>query len=110
MASLSLTTYGSAFTVVANRCPTCGQARVYLDSKLRATIDTRAATTLARQVVWTLRLGPIGRHTVKVTVLGTARLPRGTHRWPNRRAIVTRYPNRAGPGSLHGVDRQCCAG
>lgn len=74
-ASLTLSQDGSSFALVADRCPTCGQLKVFVDGVLRATVDTFAAKTTPRQVVWSASYATIGRHRVTVAVVGTAKRP-----------------------------------
>jgi hypothetical protein len=74
-AALQWRGYGSEYSVVADRCASCGQLRVYVDGVLRSTVDTYASTTLVRQTIWRLRYAGIGLHTVRVVVVGTAGRP-----------------------------------
>ena len=54
--------------------PTRGKARVILDGRLVATVDTYRATFKARDVLWAAALKD-GRHTLRIQVLGTAGRP-----------------------------------
>lgn len=74
-ASLTLRQYGSTYALIADRCPTCGKVKVYVDGRLKATVDTVAKATAVRQVVWSTTFGSIGRHTVKLVVVGTKGRP-----------------------------------
>lgn len=66
----------SQFTVVGDRCTTCGQFQVWVDGALKATVDTRASSGQYRQVLWTSpNYGAPRPHTIKLVVLGTSRRP-----------------------------------
>ena len=54
--------------------PTRGQARVIVDGRLVATVDTYRATFKARDVIWAAALTD-GQHTLRIQVLGTAGRP-----------------------------------
>lgn len=54
--------------------PTRGKARIILDGRLVATVDTRAATFRARDVIWAANVAD-GAHTLRVQVLGTSGRP-----------------------------------
>jgi hypothetical protein len=54
--------------------PTRGKARVIVDGRLVATVDTYRATFKARDVLWAATLKE-GRHTLRIQVLGTAGRP-----------------------------------
>ncbi len=67
----------AGFTIIGDRCPTCGQLRVIVDGVTRAVIDTRAATTQVRQQLhYTGNFGSIGRHRLRLEVIGTPGRPR----------------------------------
>ncbi|HEU0130593.1 MAG TPA: hypothetical protein VFQ85_06340 [Mycobacteriales bacterium] len=76
-ASMTFKTETSSFTVIGDRCNACGQLRVYVDGVLKATVDTRAATTAVRQVLYAgaALTGGIKAHTIKLVVVGTAGRP-----------------------------------
>ncbi|MGQ0464472.1 MAG: hypothetical protein ACT4QG_04025 [Sporichthyaceae bacterium] len=74
-ASLSLTQDASAFALIVDKCSTCGTVKIYVDGKLKATVDTYAKSTKVRQEIWSTSFSSIGRHTVKVVVVGTAKRP-----------------------------------
>lgn len=67
-------TWGSRITVVGTRCATCGRMKVYVDGVLQATVDTQAATTTARQTLFSQSF-PRGRHRVSIVVNGTPGRP-----------------------------------
>ena len=54
--------------------PTRGKARIIVDGRLVATVDTYRATFKAREVLWAATLKD-GRHTLRIQVLGTAGRP-----------------------------------
>jgi Tol biopolymer transport system component len=74
-AVLSLRQYGSSFSLIADKCPTCGKVKIFVDGALKATVDTYAKTASVRQQVWSTSFPSIGRHTVKIVVVGTAKRP-----------------------------------
>jgi hypothetical protein len=54
--------------------PTRGKARIILDGRLVATVDTHASTFRARDVIWAANLAD-GAHTLRIQVLGTSGRP-----------------------------------
>lgn len=54
--------------------PTRGKARIILDGRLVATVDTHASTFRARDVIWATNLRD-GAHTLRIQVLGTSGRP-----------------------------------
>ena len=66
---------GSQVTLVADRCPGCGKARVLVDGKVRAVVDTHAATLSVRQPVVTVAHLTAARHVVSVQVVGSTGHP-----------------------------------
>jgi hypothetical protein len=74
-ASLTLAADGSQYALIADRCPSCGAVKIYVDGVLKATVDTYARTAAVRQVVWSTRFASIGAHKIKVVVVGTAKRP-----------------------------------
>jgi subtilisin family serine protease len=66
---------GRAAAIVAPTSPTRGKAEVWVDGRLRATIDLRTSTSRARRVVYAISYGAIGTHTIQLRVLGTAGRP-----------------------------------
>jgi hypothetical protein len=54
--------------------PTRGKARVYIDGRLRATIDLYSSSFRARRVVYSVRV-PDGRHRISIVAQGTAGRP-----------------------------------
>lgn len=76
-ASASVTFSGRGIAWVTTLRPTSGVVRVYFDGSLVATIDTYAATTSYRQIVYSRAWSSYGTHTLKLVVVGTAGRPRG---------------------------------
>ena len=60
---------------IAERRPTNGKARVYVDGRLAATIDLRASGEWHRRVVWSRHWSTVGTHTIRVVNLATATRP-----------------------------------
>jgi hypothetical protein len=76
-ASVSGSFETSRFTLIGDRCASCGRLSVYVDGVLKATVDTYAATTKARQVLWTgAAFATVKPHTIKVVASGTPGRPR----------------------------------
>lgn len=75
-ASLTATVTGRGFALVMPRGPTRGQARVYLDGSLIATISLYRSSSLARQVVLSRAWAVEATRTVRVVVVGTTGRPR----------------------------------
>jgi hypothetical protein len=55
--------------------PTRGQARVYVDGKLAATVDLFAKAFSPRKTVWSRSWPANGRHTIAIAVVGTRGRP-----------------------------------
>ena len=73
-ATATLTFDGASVAWVGPVGPTRGKARIILDGRLVATVDTYRATFKARDVIWARALQD-GRHTLRIQVLGTAGRP-----------------------------------
>jgi hypothetical protein len=67
-----------SFTVLGDKCAVCGQFKVYVDGVLKATVDTKASTTYARQVLYAgpALPGGVKSHSIKIVTVGTAGRPR----------------------------------
>ncbi len=77
VAGLTLAADTAGFTVVGERCPTCGLLRVRVDGGPWRTVDSyRAATATRQQLLYTGSFGSIGRHTLEVQTLATRGRPR----------------------------------
>jgi hypothetical protein len=72
-ASWTITTRSVA--LINKRTTTSGKLYVYVDGVYTATIDTRASSSLYRQVQWTRAWSTSTRHTIKVKVAGTSGRP-----------------------------------
>jgi hypothetical protein len=67
----------SSFTIIGDKCAVCGQFKVYVDGVLKATIDTKASSTLTRQVLYAGgNFGSVKPHTIKIVTVGTSGRPR----------------------------------
>jgi hypothetical protein len=64
------------YTLIGDKCPTCGKMRVYVDGVLIATVDTYKSTTAARQVLFSRSFTATKPHQLKVVTLGTAGRPK----------------------------------
>jgi hypothetical protein len=60
---------------VAERGPTHGKAKVYVDGKLAATVDLTAGADAPRRLVFRRHWNASGDHRIKVVVVGTAARP-----------------------------------
>lgn len=75
-ASASLTFKGRAVALVTTLRATGGQVQVWIDGVLAETVDTSAASTTYRQVVFSKAWSGYTTHTIKLVVVGTANRPR----------------------------------
>jgi hypothetical protein len=57
--------------IVMETAPDRGQAQIWIDGQLRATVNTYAATTQHRVVVWSGKLGRYSTHDVRIVNVGT---------------------------------------
>ena len=73
-ASVTYTFDGASVAWAGPVGPTRGQARVIVDGRLVATVDTYRSVFKARDVLWAASLKD-GRHTLRIQVLGTAGRP-----------------------------------
>jgi len=64
------------FTLIGDKCTTCGKLRVYVDNVLVATIDTYRSATAVRQALYTKAFSATKLHTLKIVTLGTAGRPK----------------------------------
>lgn len=63
----------SSFTVIGDKCSSCGAFKVYVDGVHKATIDTYSSTTKTRQVLYAGgNFGTIKGRTIKIVSVGTA--------------------------------------
>lgn len=75
-ASASLTFSGRAVSLVTTLRDTGGEVQVWVDGVLAGTVDTFAASTTHRQVVFSKAWSSYGSHTIKLVVVGTPDRPR----------------------------------
>ena len=74
-ASASLTFTGREVTWVTSKAANRGVAKVLIDGKQVATVNTYAKTTVRRRVVFTRSFATGGQHTIKVVCSGTKNHP-----------------------------------
>jgi hypothetical protein len=77
-ASATLTFKGNRVAWLSQKGPRSGFARIYIDGKLKATIDLYSPTTQIKQVVYQKAWTAIATRTMRVVVLGTAGHPKVT--------------------------------
>jgi hypothetical protein len=75
-ATATLTFKGNRVAWLSQKGPTSGVARVYVDGKLKATVNLYSATTINKQVVWQYAWTAVTTRTVRVVVVGTAGHPK----------------------------------
>lgn len=75
-ASVSYTFSGRAVALATTLRSTAGVVQVWVDGVLAGTIDTYAAATSYRRVVFSKSWASYGSHTIKLVVVGTAGRPR----------------------------------
>lgn len=75
-ATASYTFTGRAIGFVTTKSWTRGQARIYINGVLQATIDLRASSTSYRVVAWQMTWSTSATRTIKVEVVGTSGRPR----------------------------------
>jgi hypothetical protein len=75
-ATATLAFSGRAVGLVGTLCATCGSVQVWVDGTLAATINTNAASTTYRRVVFGKGWSSYASHTIKLVVVGTAGTPR----------------------------------
>lgn len=86
-ASVAVTSNASGFVVIGDRCPRCGNFKLYIDGHPIATVDTFSASRAVRQHLVERTLpGGVGRHTVRLVALGTPGRP---ELWLDGIAVVT---------------------
>ncbi len=71
----TLTFTGRDVAWVAERGPSHGKAKVYVDGKQVGTVDLAATTDHARQVVFTWHAKSVGTYHLRIVVNGTAGRP-----------------------------------
>jgi len=73
--SVSYTFSGRAIAWIAERGPTFGKARVYMDGVLISTVDTGQSTNQPRRLVFRKSWSSVGTHQIKIVVSGTTGRP-----------------------------------
>jgi uncharacterized protein with LGFP repeats len=74
-ATASWTVTTRSVALINKRTTSSGRLYVYVDGVYAATVDTRASSSLYRQVQWTRTWSTSTRHTIKVKVAGTSGRP-----------------------------------
>ncbi len=77
-ASATLTFRGNRVAWLSQKGPTSGVARIYIDGKLKATIDLYSPTTVDKQVVYQKSWTAVTTRTLRIVVVGTAGRPKLT--------------------------------
>jgi GH25 family lysozyme M1 (1,4-beta-N-acetylmuramidase) len=72
----SYTFTGRSIGWVSYRGPNRGKANVYIDGKLSRTVNLYASAYVSRSLVFSATWAGVGKHTIKIVVLGTAGHPR----------------------------------
>lgn len=73
--SARFTFTGRDIAWIAERGPTFGKARVYVDGVYITTVDTRLDQVLPRRLVFRRHWSSVGTHTIRIVVSGTAGRP-----------------------------------
>ena len=74
-ATATWTVTGRSVALINKRTTTSGKFSVYVDGVYATTIDTRASSSLYRQIQWTRTWSTSTRHTIKIRVAGTSGRP-----------------------------------
>ncbi|MBO0847806.1 MAG: peptidoglycan recognition protein, partial [Nocardioides sp.] len=74
-ATASWTVTTRSVAIIDKRTTSSGKFYVYVDGTYVATVDTRASSSLYRQVQWTKTWSTSARHTIKIKVAGTSGRP-----------------------------------
>jgi beta-N-acetylhexosaminidase len=75
-ASAKFTFTGYAVSWIAERCPDCGSAAVYVDGDYKGTVNLHSATQQARRVVYAKHWATQGTHVLRIVNLSTSGHPR----------------------------------
>lgn len=73
--TMTATLTGTTLLIIGGRATGDGSFTVTVDGKKARTVNTHAAGTKTRQVLWTSKKLKAGKHTVKITVAGTKHHP-----------------------------------
>jgi hypothetical protein len=71
-----LTTEARSLSFVTTKGPNRGEAEIYIDGELAATVDLNAADHTYRYVAYTRTWSSVGTHTIRVVAVGTPGHPR----------------------------------
>ncbi|MFL6057264.1 MAG: N-acetylmuramoyl-L-alanine amidase [Actinoallomurus sp.] len=74
-ATASWTVTTRSVALIDKRATTSGKYYVYVDGVYVATVDTKASSSLYRQIQWTRTWSTSSRHTIKIKVAGTSGRP-----------------------------------
>ncbi|MCO5969125.1 N-acetylmuramoyl-L-alanine amidase [Actinoallomurus soli] len=74
-ATASWTVTARSVALIDKRATTAGKYYVYVDGTYVATVDTKASSSLYRQIQWTRTWSSSSRHTIKIKVAGTSGRP-----------------------------------
>jgi hypothetical protein len=74
--TLTVKTAASAFWLVGDLCAGCGKFKVYVDGSLVKTVDSHAASTKVRRVLFSKSFASTKTHTLKIKTLGTSGHPK----------------------------------
>ena len=50
-------------------CPTCGSVKVYVDGKLRKTVNLERSSSAMRREVYSVNFKKLGKHSIKVVTV-----------------------------------------
>jgi hypothetical protein len=76
-ASVSTRADTSRFTIIGDKCSTCGKFEVWIDGVRKATVDTYSSTPKVRQILYSSGVySAIKPHSIRIVVLGTSGRPR----------------------------------
>ena len=74
-ASVKFTTSANGIAWIGSKSAPHGVANVYVDGRFARAVDTYAATTVTGKVLFEIRFGSTGTHTVTIVDAGTAGRP-----------------------------------
>jgi hypothetical protein len=68
--TMTVTTAVHAFSLIGDKCSTCGDVKVYVDGALKATVHTHAAGTAVRRILFSKTFTGTKSHTLKLKTAG----------------------------------------
>ena len=74
-ASVKFTASGTGLTWIGSKSAPHGVANVYVDGRFARSVDTYAATTMIGKVLFQVRFGETGTHTIQIVDAGTSGRP-----------------------------------